>query len=183
MIESRKEIGKIIRDFRKDRKLSMKQLGAMIGVSEQAISQYELGKRDISAEQLKLIAAALNIPKSILLTDLNDVVAIEEKPPSERTPEEHAIYNYFVSGKIEKEKPSAISVEEKEKAFLMGIQIGKLLASGKPLDANLLNSIGVENDTAAILAQYFQLDENSRDQVFKALEKSLNCVEREGDKK
>ncbi|WP_306568885.1 helix-turn-helix domain-containing protein [Faecalispora jeddahensis] len=96
MIESNKDIGQIIRKLRKEKSLSMKQLGSMVGVSEQAISQYELGKRKLTAEQAKQIAAALGVPKGLLLADLNDVVEIENKLPSQRTEEEQAIYNYFV---------------------------------------------------------------------------------------
>ncbi len=59
------DIGSIIREERKAQGLTMKELGGIIGVSEQAISQYELGKRAIKYEVLEKIAAAfgMSVPK------------------------------------------------------------------------------------------------------------------------
>lgn len=56
--------GNKIRYERKKQGLSMKQLGKMIGLSEQAISQYERGVRKISFDTLKKISKALEVPIS-----------------------------------------------------------------------------------------------------------------------
>lgn len=53
--------GQLIRKYRKEKNLSMKQLGALINVSEQAISQYERGIRSIKLETLIDISEALNV--------------------------------------------------------------------------------------------------------------------------
>lgn len=97
MIENDMQIGQIIRKIRKDREITMKQLAELTGVSEQAISQYELGKRKISSELIKLIAAALAVPPRLLLTDINDIVDIENKRPEDRTDEERELYSYFIA--------------------------------------------------------------------------------------
>lgn len=56
------DIGKRIREFRKKRELSMRELGRAIGVSEQAISQYELGKRPVTSDTIRKICKTLNVP-------------------------------------------------------------------------------------------------------------------------
>lgn len=61
--------GDKIRHERKKQGLSMKQLGKMIGLSEQAISQYERGVRKISFDTLMNISKALEIPISAFDSD------------------------------------------------------------------------------------------------------------------
>ncbi|MFQ9151450.1 MAG: helix-turn-helix domain-containing protein [Blautia sp.] len=46
-------IGETIREYRKKRNLTQKQLGELSGTSESTIKQYELGKRQPRIEQLK----------------------------------------------------------------------------------------------------------------------------------
>lgn len=53
--------GELIRKYRKSKKITMKALGEEIGVSEQAISQYERGTRKPSLEILIKISDALNV--------------------------------------------------------------------------------------------------------------------------
>lgn len=49
-----------IREIRKSRNLSMKELGKRVGVTEAAISNYELGKRDVGYEMYLKLAEALD---------------------------------------------------------------------------------------------------------------------------
>ncbi|TLS37774.1 helix-turn-helix domain-containing protein [Pseudalkalibacillus caeni] len=58
------DIGKLIRKYRKNRKLTMKQLGDKINKSEAAVSQYETSKREPDLNTLKDIADALQVPFS-----------------------------------------------------------------------------------------------------------------------
>lgn len=60
-------IGERIRQARDVKGLTQKQLGAISGTSEITIRQYELGKRQPRIEQLKAIAAALNVSTGFLL--------------------------------------------------------------------------------------------------------------------
>lgn len=53
--------GELIRKYRKEKKLTMKELGKKIGVSEQAISQYERGVRNVNLETLIKLSDALNV--------------------------------------------------------------------------------------------------------------------------
>lgn len=53
--------GEKIRELRKSKKMSMKELGTLIGVSEQAISQYERGTRNISLEKLIKISEVFRV--------------------------------------------------------------------------------------------------------------------------
>ncbi|RXM57315.1 helix-turn-helix domain-containing protein [Clostridium tetani] len=53
--------GKQIRKERLKKNITMKQLGEMVGVSEQAISQYERDIRTPNDKTLKLIAEALDV--------------------------------------------------------------------------------------------------------------------------
>ncbi|MDY4079644.1 MAG: helix-turn-helix transcriptional regulator [Clostridium sp.] len=61
-------IGKNIRTLRKCRKITMKQLGEMIGISEQGIGNYERDERTPSINVLIQIAAALNVSLEELIS-------------------------------------------------------------------------------------------------------------------
>ncbi|MFW2502386.1 helix-turn-helix domain-containing protein [Clostridium diolis] len=60
-------IGEKIRKLRKDNKLTLKELGTKINLSEQAIGQYERGDRSPSLDVLNKIANIFNISLSYLL--------------------------------------------------------------------------------------------------------------------
>lgn len=63
------DIGAKIRAYRKQIPLTMKELGRLIGISEQAISQYELGKRTPSLEILVKLSKVFNISYAELIKD------------------------------------------------------------------------------------------------------------------
>lgn len=71
--------GDNIRRIRKHRKLTLKELGEGVGLSEQAIGQYERGERTISIEILKKIAFALDVNLSELLDECTEKVYKELK--------------------------------------------------------------------------------------------------------
>lgn len=58
--------GELIRKYRKAKKMTMKELGKIVGVSEQAISQYERGLRNVNLETLIKISNALNVSVNTL---------------------------------------------------------------------------------------------------------------------
>lgn len=60
-------IGKFIREQRKSKKLTLKQLAQLIGLSYTYLSQIELGDRNASPEILKKLSVALNVPYNELL--------------------------------------------------------------------------------------------------------------------
>lgn len=63
------DIGIKLRTIRKNNKLTLKQLGELVGLSEQAIGQYERGDRNPSIEILNKIAAALGVSVNELIKD------------------------------------------------------------------------------------------------------------------
>ena len=62
-------IGIKLRTIRKNNKLTLKQLGELVGLSEQAIGQYERGDRNPSIDILNKIAAALGVTVNDLLEE------------------------------------------------------------------------------------------------------------------
>ena len=57
--------GKLIRSYRKKKGLTMKELGYKVGVSEQAISQYERSLRTPNTVTLQKICRHLSLPRKI----------------------------------------------------------------------------------------------------------------------
>lgn len=58
---------KMLRSIRKQKHMTMKELGALVGVSESAISQYETGKRQADFETLLKLGDALGCSVDYLL--------------------------------------------------------------------------------------------------------------------
>lgn len=54
-------IGENIRKFRKSKKMTLKELGTKVGLSEQAIGQYERGERQPTILILSKISSELNV--------------------------------------------------------------------------------------------------------------------------
>ncbi len=71
-----------LREIRKSQKLTMKQLGQIVGVSESTISLYETGKHDPDMVTLNRIADALNVTVDAILgrdEEPDDAFAIRER--------------------------------------------------------------------------------------------------------
>lgn len=64
---------KTLRALRKERNLTMKELGAIIGVSESAVSQYETGKREPDYKLLESLSDFFDVSTDYLIgrTDAN----------------------------------------------------------------------------------------------------------------
>ena len=77
------EVGEKIRLERKNNKITMEELGAKIGLTAQAISNYERGERRPSFKILSKIADVLDVP----LSDLTECIQ-KQAPLSEYTTEE-----------------------------------------------------------------------------------------------
>ncbi|NFA43696.1 XRE family transcriptional regulator [Clostridium botulinum] len=74
-------IGKNIRILRKNKKMTLKELGSKVNLSEQAIGQYERGDREPNIETLVKIATALDTSLQQLLetNDTSDIDNIRSK--------------------------------------------------------------------------------------------------------
>ena len=66
-----------IRELRKDRNMTMKALGDIIGVAESTVSQYETGKRQPDYETLLQLAEYFGVTVGYLL-------GAEEKAPAQK---------------------------------------------------------------------------------------------------
>lgn len=71
------DISEKIKQARLKKKLTQKQLAALSEVAEITIRQYESGKRRPKIEQLKKIAAALNVPVSAFIDELSEAQHIQ----------------------------------------------------------------------------------------------------------
>ncbi|MBS6503839.1 MAG: helix-turn-helix transcriptional regulator [Clostridium sp.] len=68
-------LGKIIREYRQKANLTLKELAQKVGVSEQAISQYERNKRTPNVTMIKKIGNALSVD---LLFELRKELNVNE---------------------------------------------------------------------------------------------------------
>ena len=64
--EIRVAYGKAVRAIRQDKKISQEELGDLCGLHRTYISDIELGKRNVSLENIDKIAHALQVKKSEL---------------------------------------------------------------------------------------------------------------------
>lgn len=62
-------IGEKLRDIRKEKGFTQKELGNMLGITPQMIAQYESGKRKPKLETLQRIAEALGISWEIFMDE------------------------------------------------------------------------------------------------------------------
>lgn len=67
----------MLRKLRKEKGLSMKKLGAIIGVAESTISLYESGKREPDYKTLLTLALFFNVSTDYLLQNIDGVNFVE----------------------------------------------------------------------------------------------------------
>ncbi len=70
-------VGENIRKYRKIKGLTMKELGTRVGITEQAISQYERSIRNPSLEVLLNVSNALDVPLNVLF---NQTINLSQIP-------------------------------------------------------------------------------------------------------
>lgn len=73
------QLGSRIAQLRKDQGITQVQLAELLGVSQQTITAYEVGRRRIQVSALPLIAKTLRVPIEVLLNE-------HAKPSSKRGP-------------------------------------------------------------------------------------------------
>lgn len=61
MADIKQQVGQLIREARKARGLTQKELGEKLGVGEPTVNGYEGGKQNLTIETLQKIADALSI--------------------------------------------------------------------------------------------------------------------------
>ena len=71
-----RQVGPRIRRLREERGLSQLHLARLVGITQASVSNYEAGKRHVTASLAHRFASALEVPLGELL-DLPDVVVLE----------------------------------------------------------------------------------------------------------
>ncbi|WP_020599874.1 helix-turn-helix domain-containing protein [Spirosoma panaciterrae] len=61
MADIKQKIGQQIREARKAKGLTQKELGEKLGVSESTVNQYESGKQNLTVDTITKIAEALGV--------------------------------------------------------------------------------------------------------------------------
>lgn len=74
--EIRVAYGKAVRAIRQDKKISQEELGNLCGLHRTYISDIELGKRNVSLENIDKIAHALQVKKSELFIEVEQYEGI-----------------------------------------------------------------------------------------------------------
>ena len=74
--EIRVSYGKAVRAIRQDKKISQEELADLCGLHRTYISDIELGKRNVSLENIDKIAHALQVKKSELFVEVEQYESI-----------------------------------------------------------------------------------------------------------
>lgn len=83
-MDIKKQIGMRIRKARETLGISQEELGFRIGKSQDAISDYETGRRGIQSSELPIFANALEVPIAYFYGDIapdEELLALYEKLP------------------------------------------------------------------------------------------------------
>ena len=74
--EIRVAYGKAVRAIRQDKKISQEELADLCGLHRTYISDIELGKRNVSLENIDKIALALQVKKSELFVEVEQYESV-----------------------------------------------------------------------------------------------------------
>lgn len=78
MILLRHEIGDVMRDYRTERGMTLRQMSSKANIALSYLSELERGQKEASSEVLLSVATALNIPLSSFLAEVADRLALFE---------------------------------------------------------------------------------------------------------
>ena len=78
MVLLRESLGDVLRDRRMRAGLTLRQVSAAAQVSLGYISELERGQKEASSELLGAICSALDVPLSEVLSEVSDVIRVEE---------------------------------------------------------------------------------------------------------
>ena len=74
--EIRVAYGKAVRTIRQNKKMSQEELADLCGLHRTYISDIELGKRNVSLENIDKISHALQVKKSVLFVEVEQYESI-----------------------------------------------------------------------------------------------------------
>jgi transcriptional regulator with XRE-family HTH domain len=78
MVLFRRLLGDVLRAQRMRRGMTLREVSAEARVSLGYISEIERGQKEASSELLASLCAALDLPLSVVLREVSDLVALEE---------------------------------------------------------------------------------------------------------
>ena len=78
MVLFRRLLGDVLRAQRMRRGMTLREVSAEARVSLGYISEIERGQKEASSELLASLCSALDLPLSVMLRDVSDLVALEE---------------------------------------------------------------------------------------------------------
>ena len=74
----RRLLGDVLRERRLEQGMTLRQVSAEARVSLGYISEIERGQKEASSELLSSLCGALDLPLSVVLREVSDLVALEE---------------------------------------------------------------------------------------------------------
>src|SRR5690606_36754571 len=78
MVLVRQEIGDVLRDFRLQKAMTLRQVAGRASVALGYLSEVERGQKEASSEILASVADALDIPLSVIMHEVGDRLAVLE---------------------------------------------------------------------------------------------------------
>lgn len=78
MILVRQEIGDVLRDFRLQKAMTLRQVASRASVALGYLSEVERGQKEASSEILASVADALDTPISVIMREVGDRLAVVE---------------------------------------------------------------------------------------------------------
>ena len=78
MVLFRRLLGDVLRAQRMERGMTLREVSAEARVSLGYISEIERGQKEASSELLSSLCSALDLPLSVVLREVSDLVALEE---------------------------------------------------------------------------------------------------------
>jgi len=88
MVLFRRLLGDVLRAQRMRRGMTLREVSAEARVSLGYISEIERGQKEASSELLSSLCAALDLPLSVVLREVSDLVALEESLTAAPAPTE-----------------------------------------------------------------------------------------------
>jgi transcriptional regulator with XRE-family HTH domain len=78
MVLVRQEIGDVLRDFRLQKAMTLRQVASRASVALGYLSEVERGQKEASSEILASVADALDTPISVIMREVGDRLAVIE---------------------------------------------------------------------------------------------------------
>lgn len=87
MVLVRQEIGDVLRDFRLQKAMTLRQVASRASVALGYLSEVERGQKEASSEILASVADALDTPISVIMREVGDRLAVVEGVSFDRVPD------------------------------------------------------------------------------------------------